>query len=207
MSAISYTVLTVVLWVFTALAVLLTGGRLWIRCTIIKKLSWDDAAHLIGLLLLIAQVSLVSAAASLLYRIMNFEAGDDSQFEDGHLRFVRINIASVIITWCCLYAIKMSFLLFYHRIFQISEKFIRAWWIVLAIVILTFLILLAGSLTTCGSPLDLEHAGTCDASNVWLDDDDRLIPARELPRSLNDPSTKGLCHLWLRSQRPLRPRQ
>ena len=161
MSAIPYSVLTAVSWIFTTLAILLTGSRFWIRGKIIKKFSWDDAAHLLGLLLLIVQVSTVSAAASQLYRVGNLEAGDDSQFENGHLLFVRLNIAGILTTWCCLYAIKLSFLLLYHRIFQVSEIFIRAWWIVLAVVILTFWILIAGSLTACGSPLDLEHAGTC----------------------------------------------
>ena len=160
MSAISYSALTAVSWVFTALAVLLTGSRFWIRGKIIKQFSWDDAAHLLGLLLLIVQVSIMSAAASQLYRIGNLEAGDDGNFEDGHLLFVRLNIAGVLTTWCCLYAIKFSFLLLYHRIFQISKIFIRAWWIVLAVVILTFWILIAGSITECGSPLALEDPGT-----------------------------------------------
>lgn len=160
MSAISYSALTAVSWVFTALAVLLTGSRFWIRGKIIKQFSWDDAAHLLGLLLLIVQVSIMSAAASQLYRIGNLEAGDDGNFEDGHLLFVRLNIAGVLTTWCCLYAIKLSFLLLYHRIFQISKIFIRAWWIVLAVVILTFWILIAGSITECGSPLALEDPGT-----------------------------------------------
>ena len=157
MPAISYGVLTAVSWVFTTLAVLLTGIRFWIRAKIIKKFSWDDAAHLLGLLLLVVQVSTTSAAASELHRVMH---SDDSRFENGHPLFVRLNVAGILTTWCCLYAIKMSFLLLYHRIFQISEIFIRAWWIVLAVVILTFWILIAGSLTTCGSPLDLEHPGT-----------------------------------------------
>ena len=161
MPAISYSVLTAVSWVFTALAVLLTGSRFWIRGKIIKKFAWDDAAHLLGLLLLIVQVSIMSVAASQLYRVENLEAGDDSDFEDGHLLFVRLNIAGILITWCCLYAIKLSFLLLYHRIFQISKIFIRAWWIVLAIVTLTFWIIIAGSITECGSPSALEDPGTC----------------------------------------------
>ena len=161
MSAIAYSVLTAVSWVFTTLAILLTGCRFWIRGKIIKKFSWDDAAHLLGLLLLIVQVSAVSVAASQLYRVGNLEAGDKSRFEDGHLLFVRLNLVAILTTWFCLYAIKLSFLLLYHRIFQVSKIFIRAWWIVLAVVTITFWILIAGSLTGCGSPLALEHAGTC----------------------------------------------
>ena len=160
MPAISYSVLTAVPWLFTSLAIVLTGGRFWIRCKIIKRLSWDDAAHLLGLLLLIAQVSIIAAAASMIYRTLDLEAGDDSRYEATHLLFVRLNIAGVLLTWLCLYAIKMSFLLFYRRIFQISKGFMQAWWVVLVIVVLTFWILIAGSITQCGSPSALEDVGT-----------------------------------------------
>ena len=159
MSAISPKIFAAVSWVFTALAILLTAGRFWIRCKIIKKLSWDDAAHLLALLLLVAQVSIVSGAASMIYQIANYEAGDDEHYQAKYLLFVRLDIAGILVTWCCLYAVKISFLLLYHHLFRISERFIQAWWIVLGIVVLTFWILVAGSLTECGSPSALEHVG------------------------------------------------
>lgn len=162
MSAISFTVLTAVSWAFTGLAALLTATRFWIRCKIIRKFSWDDAAHLLGLLLLIAQVSIVTGAASMIYQISNYASEDDGRFEAEHLLFVRLNTAGILVSWCCLYAVKMSFLLLYHRIFKISGRFIQAWWAVLGLVFLTFWILVAGSLTECGSPSDLGHFGKSD---------------------------------------------
>ena len=159
MSEISFKVLAGVSWGFTGLAILLTASRFWIRSKIIKRLAWDDAAHLLGLLLLIAQVSIVSGAASMIYRIATYEAGENRRSEAEHLLFARLDLAGILITWFCLYAIKMSFLLLYHHIFRVSEKFIRAWWVVLGIVFLTFWILIAGSLTECGSPSALEHVG------------------------------------------------
>lgn len=159
MPAIAYGVLTAILWAFTGLAVLLTAGRFWIRCKIIKKLSWEGAAHLLGLLLLLAQVTIVSAVASMVYRVMNPETTDKKYYESVLSLLVRLNVASVFVTCCCLYATKMSFMLLYYHIFRISQVFIQAWWIVLAIVVLTFLILIAGTLTECGSPSALEHAG------------------------------------------------
>lgn len=161
MSAISFSVLTAVSWVFTGLAIVLTAGRFWIQCKIIRSLSWDDAAHLLGLLLLVAQISIVSGGASIIYQIASFEAGDDGRYEAEHLLFVRLDVAGILVSWCCLYAVKMSFLLLYHRIFQVSERFVQAWWIVLGIVFLTFWILVASSLTECGSPSALGHIGTC----------------------------------------------
>ena len=159
MSEISYKVLAGVSWGFTGLATLLTASRFWIRSKVTKRLAWDDAAHLLGLLLLIAQVSIVSGAASMIYRVTIDEVEDSRRYEAEQSLFVRLDLAGILITWCCLYAIKTSFMLLYHHIFRISEKFIRAWWIVLGIVFLTFWILIAGSLTECGSPSALEHVG------------------------------------------------
>ncbi|CAF9930985.1 MAG: hypothetical protein ALECFALPRED_004773 [Alectoria fallacina] len=166
MSAISFKILAAVSWVFTGVAILLTAGRYWIRCKIIKRLSWDDAAHLLALLLLVAQISIVSGAASMIYQIANYETGDDEHYQAKHSLFVRLNIAGILITWCCLYAVKISFLLLYHRIFRISEKFIQAWWMVLGIVVLTFWILVGGSLTECGSPSALERVENCLAPSM-----------------------------------------
>lgn len=166
MSAISFSVLTAVSWGFTGLAIVLTAGRFWVRCKIIRSLSWDDAAHLLGLLLLVAQISIVSGGASIIYQIASFEAGDDGRYEAEHLLFVRLDVAGILVSWCCLYAVKMSFLLLYHRIFQVSERFVQAWWIVLGIVFLTFWILVASSLTECGSPSALGHIESCDTPSM-----------------------------------------
>ena len=96
----------------------------------------------------------------MIYPELNPEAGDDLRYEATHLLFFRLNTAGVLLTWLCLYAIKLSFLLFYRRIFQISRGFMQAWWVVLVIVVLTFWILIAGSITQCGSPSTLEDVGT-----------------------------------------------
>ena len=159
MSAISFQVLTAVSWIFTGLAILFTLVRFWIRCNIIKRVSWDDAAHLLGLLLLVAQVSIITGAASMMYRNLDLAAESPGHYEVESTLFVRLNIAGIFVTWFCLYAIKISFLLLYHHIFKISQRFIQAWWIVLGVVLVTFCVLIAGSLTECGSPSALEHVG------------------------------------------------
>ena len=184
MSEISLQVLNIVSWIFTGLAILLTASRFWIRCKIIKRVSWDDAAHLLGLLLLLAQVSIITAAASMLYQDLVHKAGDDNLYDAGQSLFIRLNVACILITWCCLYAVKASFLLLYRHIFKISKSFIRAWWFVLGIVVITFWILVAGTLTQCGNPVDLENASTCDSSvSVEIQTDNRQIVAALLPCS------------------------
>jgi len=147
------TILQGVSWAFAGLAFILTGGRFWIRCTIIKKLSWDDAVHLLALLLLLAQIAIVSGATTVIYHPANLTQKDLSFY-------LRLDIAGVFISWCCFYAVKISFMLLYRRLFQISERFMKAWWIVMAIVFLTFWPLIVGILTECGSPSALGHIGT-----------------------------------------------
>ena len=161
MSEISLQVLIGISWTFTALAIVLTACRLWIRSKIIKRVSWDDAAHVLGLLFLVAQVSVVHVAACMLYQSLDHPAGDNSDYPAGHPLFIRLNTASTLLTWFCLYAIKLSFLLLYYHIFQVSRIFIRAWWMVLGTVVITFLISIAGTIIQCGSPLRLEDFGTC----------------------------------------------
>ena len=72
---------------------------------------------------------------------------------------LRLNVAAILFSWCCLYAVKVSFLLLYRQIFQVSEGFIRAWWITFIAVFATFWILFAGTLTKCGAASDLGDIG------------------------------------------------
>ena len=143
-------------WAFTGVALLLTAGRYWIRSTIIRRIGWDDAAHLLGVMLLVSQVSIVTSATSMMYRL-----GDDDT--NGTARevnlFYHLDLAATLIAWFCLWAIKLSFLLLYRRIFQVSVWFTRAWWVVAAFVGLTFWTLIAGSITQCGHVGHIESAG------------------------------------------------
>ena len=56
----------------------------------------------------------------MVYRVMNPETTDKNYYESVLSLLVRLNVASVFATWCCLYAIKMSFMLLYYYIFRIS---------------------------------------------------------------------------------------
>lgn len=153
--------LQAVSWSFTGLAVMLTGGRLWIRFTVIRRLSWDDGAHMLGLLLLLAQIAIVSGASPLMYRLLenpDIESAPHRDIRD----FIRLNAAAVFVSWCCLYAVKISFMLLYRQIFQVSQVFIRAWWTVLIFIVLTFWVLIAGFITGCGRPSALyNHGKSC----------------------------------------------
>lgn len=137
---------------------LLTAGRQWIRLRILRRFDWNDAAHLAALLLLLVQVSMISGAAPLMYRADESIVNNNPSQPDLNLLF-RINLALLLITWSCLYAVKVSFLLFYRTIFNASAQFNRAWWSVLAFVILSYCALIISSLMQCGGPSAASHIG------------------------------------------------
>lgn len=144
-------------WLFAGLALALTAGRFWIRAKVIKSFQWDDAAHPMGLLLLLTQVSIVSVAASMVYQLDEYAVAPTGEKEI--FFFLRLDLAGLLVAWSCVYAIKAAFLLLYRRIFQISKVFTRAWWITLAFVLVTHWILVAGSLIECGSASPPGHLG------------------------------------------------
>ena len=141
-------------WSITGLAVLLTICRIWIRCTIIKRLFWDDATHIFSLACLLIQVSIVSASTTLAYHVAL--ESDTKKMQDAQAPLLRLNFAGIVIVWTCLYAVKMSFMLLYRRIFQVSETFMKAWWTVFATIVAMYVATIAGTLTQCGNP---EHLG------------------------------------------------
>ena len=143
-------------WLFAALSVFLTVGRFWIRISIIRSLSWDDAVHLLGLLFLLAQISIVTAAASMMYDLDEYDVNPTG--EQITLLF-HLDVAGLVMTWSCVYAVKAAFLLLYRRIFHISKAFTRVWWITSIYVLVTFGVLLVGSLTQCGSAPELGDLG------------------------------------------------
>jgi len=109
-------------WLFTGLAFALTIGRFYGRARIIY---WDDAAHLLGLTLLLAQVSIVSSSASIMHQLGAYNAGAITR-KQVSLSF-SLDLAGILVSWCCLFSIKAAFLLLYRHIFQVSKAFTRAW--------------------------------------------------------------------------------
>lgn len=142
---------------------LLTAGRLWIRSQIIRKYGWDDAAHLLALLLLLAQVS-ISSAAPLIYQLAEVVTDDELDFAS----LAQLEEAALFITWTCCYAVKIAFLLLYRSIFHVSTNFVRAWWTVLAFVILSYSIIITSSIVACGGPSAADHPGMLSINDGYI---------------------------------------
>lgn len=153
-------------WLFTGLAFALTIGRFYGRARIIKFIYWDDAAHLLGLILLLAQVSIVSSSTSIMHQLGAYNAGAITR-KQVSLSF-SLDLAGILVSWCCLFSIKAAFLLLYRHIFQVSKAFTRAWWVTVTIVFVTFWVVIASSLTESGSVSDFGHIGRFPLASTSL---------------------------------------
>ena len=143
---------------FTGIALVLTTGRFLIRYKIIGRYHWDDATHLLALLLLIAHSALLTYGISLDYRVARYINGSRSEKSSSSL-YTRVTFTKYIVLWCCLWSVKVTFLLFYRLLFQSSKQFILAWWCVLGLVVATFWICIAAVLTACGTASNLFYFG------------------------------------------------
>lgn len=167
-----------------------------------KLLRWDDATHLLGLLCLLAQVAAVTADTSMIYE--DPDNAIERLTEQNRLKlFLRLDTAAIMLSWCCLYAIKATFLLLYHQIFRVSQGFMRAWWITSIIVFATFWVLFAGTLTKCGSVADLVDIGRLSRSE-WKSLTGKLTLRRQMQRTIGTSKPITFRHLYLRSKRPHR---
>ena len=66
--------------------------------------------------------------------------------------------------WVCIYLIKLSFLLFYRKIFGVNRIFMRAWWIVALFQFITFWACFLAPLWSCVSPSQLFVVSECSGS-------------------------------------------
>ena len=54
-------------------------------------------------------------------------------------RYLRIQFAVIILFWTCVWAVKLSILVFYKSLFdRLSRTYLYAWWAVVAFVALTY---------------------------------------------------------------------
>ena len=140
-------------WALTGTTGALSIGRYAIRYFNSRRFFWDDLVHLFAFAVLIAhggtnELSLKSKAA-----IANAADSQPRPSQSYLLGLYQHNQRLSSINNCFLYLVfwivKLSFLMLYRFLFQSSQSFKKAWWVVLAFTILTFWIPIAGVLSTC----------------------------------------------------------
>lgn len=155
------------IWVVTAIAITLVISRFAIRLFVAKKTAAIDNVLVSDALVLLALVTLV-AMAGLYGQIVPtvfdldlaaarkpFLSPEESmrEFEERADRYLRVQFGIIILFWTCVWAVKLSILVFYKSLFdRLSTRYLYAWWAVVVFVALTYVGCWALQFVSC-SPL------------------------------------------------------
>ncbi|KAI9677634.1 MAG: hypothetical protein M1817_006589 [Caeruleum heppii] len=164
-SHVSPSGLLVLLWLGFSLATILTILRLYIRRTRLHRLFWDDSFHILAWALLLISAVLNTLLSPVLYsviKITNGEAPLTLEFLDVQTpTFVRWQFVLIFLFWSTLWAVKISFLIFYRRFFDGLKWQLIAWWAVTIFTVLAYVGTFTPFLVVCGSPSAYFEIGAC----------------------------------------------
>ncbi|MCJ1383475.1 hypothetical protein MMC17_006589 [Xylographa soralifera] len=134
-------------------AIVLTAGRYAIRGWMLRKLDWDDATHLLALVVLVAYVATYTAMFPINYAVEDWVTGNGEMPSAAVLElYLHYEMAVWLLFWVIIYLVKFSFLLFYRSIFGVSRMFTKAWWAVTIFTFLTFWACFFAMFWSCNTP-------------------------------------------------------
>ena len=165
MYSLSYFVkqLKALLWTFTTIAIILSIGRFAIRYAIASRFYWDDASHLLSVVLLIALAGAYTAGfpySARIARISRKQEPAPPLTDPFYHSYLQIRTVVTLLVFMVLWTVKATFLIFYRLLFEVSRTFIRAWWAAVAFVFASFWVCIASTFTLCGSARDLYNFST-----------------------------------------------
>lgn len=129
-------------WTWCSAAIAVTGGRYYLRWRYFGAAKWDDLINGLALASLIGSVETDMVATY----------SDD-------ILWTKANIASSTLMWTTLYLVKATFLSLFWFIFNVSERFRKAGWVVTIYTFLTYWPIVLSEIWKCGSPSDYDNPG------------------------------------------------
>ncbi|PHH89087.1 hypothetical protein CDD83_6682 [Cordyceps sp. RAO-2017] len=136
-------------WGGFALCVLAFAGRLWIRWVAVRKLVAEDGLMLAALGLQLATATICQLWMRFVYAMDEIGSGRRAPpptFVQDMTAGSRALLASELLTAAGLWAVKLNFLLFFHRIFYSTRRLYRAlWWAVLVVTLLSLAVFLGAA--------------------------------------------------------------
>ena len=131
-----------VAWAGVALAFIFFIARIGVRIKAFKKLFADDALVLFACLLLLINTIIWQVSKSDLYLNLEVSSGQifppPANFPERTTRYLRRAVALIIFFYTGLWAIKLSFLIFFKRLGHNVRNQKAVWWTVFAITVATY---------------------------------------------------------------------
>ncbi|KAH8816603.1 hypothetical protein F5884DRAFT_776774 [Xylogone sp. PMI_703] len=134
-------------WIMSALAIIFTLLRLGVRSFYIGKLHADDFLAIGAACSILILLILNHYQRPVIYALVDASMGKplpapyNTQlgFADGVVYQAKLQFAFMLFFWTCLWNVKFSFLMFYHKLFVSIQGYMRWWWAVVIFCILTYL--------------------------------------------------------------------
>jgi hypothetical protein len=150
--------------VLTAVAAVLTTGRILIRSVVQSRFFLDDVFHLAAFLILLALSVIYTVQANDSWRLARIFSGDEAQPSDNDFNTLQIRVMKYQFTlstlfWTCLYLVKYSFLSLYRLILDGSSLSRAMLWGTAVFVLLSYGVCLPSVFTWCGPVSDLWNLG------------------------------------------------
>ena len=159
----SLSIVQVLCWTLTGLAVLLKIGRYIVRYKLALQFQLDDCIHGLATIILVALGGTYTSFIPLNHIIENWQDGNLAAPSNSDLhRYWQLEIAIAMQFWLVIYLVKFAFLMFYRKLFGVSQNFLVAWWLVSAFTILTYLMIIISIFWACGVPQNLFNLGDCN---------------------------------------------
>lgn len=158
--------LDALLWTFTTIAILLSLGRFAIRYVTASRFYWDDASHLLSLLLLIALAGTYTAGFPYSARIARIGLKEEAApplTDPFYHTYLQLRIVVTLLVFMVLWTVKATFLIFYRLLFEVSLTFIRVWWAAVALTFASFWVCIGSTFTICGPASDLYNFEKCSS--------------------------------------------
>jgi hypothetical protein len=152
------------MWAGIALATVFTMIKTAIRLYVSKRLFADDLLVYLALMLLVVMGVLYTLINDTIFEIDMVGMGDmlpPPGFEDNVAFFLKVQFAIIVIFWTTLWAVKLSFLMYYKKLFSgLPGNEQRVWWAVTVFAVLSYIGCWITQLLSC-TPISTYFTGEC----------------------------------------------
>ena len=127
-------------------------ARTYIRARLNHRLYVDDALFLLAIVTLIAGTALTYVDIPYIYLQQNVESGAQappSDFVKRLIKSVKIQDSAVMLLSTAVFAVKLSFLIFFRSLLRRVKNLMIWWWCVLIIVVPSAIIMLCSNFISC----------------------------------------------------------
>ena len=135
-----------------AVAIIFAVGRIFTRIHLNHKIFVEDGLHFFAVVTLIAGTILTYVDIPYIYLQQNVQSGAEAPPADlvqQLIKSVKIQDSAVILLSTAIFAVKLSFMIFFRSLLRRVKNMMIWWWFVLIVVIPSTLVLICSNFISC----------------------------------------------------------